>query len=344
MVHGPSSALALAAYALLFGAAMTAAAKSFDRYLLPAFPALDLLAGLGLTLAARRLRPFGGAGWLLAGAFVLPLLIYPLATSLPYALTWYNPLAGGGAAAQQALSVGWGEGLDVVARYLNAKPDAARIKVAMPGEIYTTVLGAQFAGAVMPAEGADPSANGADYFVTYIRAPQDADPIYDSRFQTWQPEVIARLAGIEYARVYPAGLGIPLGATFGEPTAPVATLEGYGLDTAATRAGRPVTAKLFWRSLADPPTDARVLLTLDDPAGREVARSEAPIGTLERDRVRARPYQVQIPAGLAPGEYPLWVSLASQGQPLPLAAPPAALAPGAPRRPDRVILRTIRVR
>ena len=63
------------------------------------------------------------------------------------------------------------------------------------------MLGAQFAGAVMlAAQGADPSANGADYFVTYIRAPQDADPIYDPRFQTWQPGVIARLAGIEYAR------------------------------------------------------------------------------------------------------------------------------------------------
>src|SRR5207248_348046 len=114
-------AVALLAYAVLFGLAMTFAAKSFDRYLLPAFPALDLLAGLGLALSARRLRWIGGAGRLLAGAFLLPLLVYPLATSLPYALTWYNPLAGGGPAAQAALMVGWGEGLDQVARYLNAR-------------------------------------------------------------------------------------------------------------------------------------------------------------------------------------------------------------------------------
>ena len=35
-------------FVLGFGAAMTVAAKGFDRYLLPIFPALDLLAGLGL--------------------------------------------------------------------------------------------------------------------------------------------------------------------------------------------------------------------------------------------------------------------------------------------------------
>ena len=346
IVHRPSSVVpALAAYALIFAAAMTAAAKSFDRYLLPAFPALDLLAGLGLTLAARRLRPFGGAGRLLAVAFLLPLLVYPLATSLPYALTWYNPLAGGGSAAQRALTVGWGEGLDVVARYLNARPNAERLKVAMPGEIYTTVLDSQFAGQVMPAEGGDPAANGADYFVTYIRAPQDADPVYDPRFQTWQAEAVARLGGIEYARVYRATLGIPLGATFGDPASPLATLEGYGLDLTSTRTGRPVTARLFWRLLADPPPDSRVLLSLHDPTDREVARTENPLGPFERDRPRPRQYQLQVPTGLPPGEYQLWVALtAAQDQPVPLTAPPTALAPGAPQHPSRAILRTIRVR
>src|SRR4029079_17870405 len=62
-VSGRGGLLAiLAAYAVLFGFAMTFAGKSFDRYLLPAFPAIDLLAGFGLALVARRVGGRGAAG------------------------------------------------------------------------------------------------------------------------------------------------------------------------------------------------------------------------------------------------------------------------------------------
>lgn len=333
-------ALALLAFALLFGLAMTVAAKSFDRYLLPAFPTLDLLGGLGLAVTARRLRWVGGAGWLLAGAFMLPLLVYPVGTSLPYALAWYNPLFGGGPAAERALSVGWGEGLDQVARYLNRKPNAASLKVALPGEIYTTVLGAQFAGQVMPAEGGDPAANGADYFVTYIRAPQDAPPVYDPRFQRWSPELVVRLAGLDYARLYDAHLGIPLGASFGETV----RLEGYGLDSTISRPGRTIEATLFWRATGAPPPDLRVILVLRNAAGQEVARGASPLGTLEPGAVRPRSHSLPLPAGLSPGEYTLWVGLEDgAGRPLPLATRPEALAPGAPEDPRLAVLRSVRL-
>ena len=342
VVDHPLSIVALLAYAVLFGLAMTFAAKSFDRYLLPAFPALDLLAGLGLALSARRLRWIGGAGRLLAGAFLLPLLVYPLATSLPYALSWYNPLAGGGPAAQAALVVGWGEGLDQVARYLNARPNADRLKVAMPGQVYTTVLDSQFVGQVMPADGGDPSANDAAYFVTYIRAPQEiGPPVYDARFQTWQPEMAVRLAGLEYAHVYNSGLGVPIGATFGG----VAGLEGYGLDAVATRPGRTLNVKLFWRALGAVPGGTRTVLTLTDPAGRDVARAEAPLVPPEPGQTRPRSYQLALPTALPSGEYLAWVALeTAPGRPLPLAARPTALAVGAPEDPLRAVLRSIQVR
>jgi 4-amino-4-deoxy-L-arabinose transferase-like glycosyltransferase len=348
--HSPSVPLSLPlwgpvvtllAYALLFGLVMTFAAKSFDRYLLPAFPALDLLAGLGLALSARRLRWIGGAGRLLAGAFLLPLLVYPLATSLPYALTWYNPLAGGGSAAQAALAVGWGEGLDQVARYLNARPNAERLKVTMPGQVYTTVLDSQFVGQVMPAEGGDPSANDAAYFVTYVRGPQEVGPpLYDASFQSWQPELVVRLAGLEYARVYYSGLGVPIGATFSG----IAGLEGYGLDTVAGRPGRPLNVKLFWRALGAAPAGTRTVLTLTDPVGREVARSEAPFVPPEPGQARPRSYQLSLSTALTPGEYLAWVALeTAPGRPVPLAGRPSALAAGAPEDPLRAVLRSIQV-
>jgi 4-amino-4-deoxy-L-arabinose transferase-like glycosyltransferase len=336
-----AAAAALLAYAVFFGLLMTVAAKSFDRYLLPAFPALDLLAGLGLALSARRLRWAGGVAWLLIGAFLLPVAVFPLAISSPYPLAWYNPLAGGGPAAERVLAVGWGEGLDQVARYLNARPNPDRLKAAMPGEIYTTVLDAQFAGQVMPLEGGDPSSNDSAYFVTYVRAPQDAPPVYDPRFQSWQPEYVVRLADIDYSRVYSAAFGVPIEAVFGE----VARLEGYGLEPLVTRPGRPLHVKLFWRALAPVLSQSRVVVLLLDSGNREVARADWPLGPMEAGQARPRAYQLQLPGSLPAGEYLVWVGLESpSGEPLPLMGRPNALAPTAPEQPSLVVLRSVQVR
>ena len=39
----------------------------------------------------------------------------------PYYFPYYNPLMGGGSTAPYMLNIGWGEGLDQAARYLNEK-------------------------------------------------------------------------------------------------------------------------------------------------------------------------------------------------------------------------------
>ena len=61
-------------------------------------------------------------------AFVPALCLAILGLSLiavrPYPLSYYNPLLGGGATASRWLLVGWGEGLDQVAVYLNAQDGA----------------------------------------------------------------------------------------------------------------------------------------------------------------------------------------------------------------------------
>ena len=50
-------------------------------------------------------------------------------STYPYYLSYYNPLIGGSRVAPQVMQVGWGEGLDQAARYLNQKPGAAKLKV-----------------------------------------------------------------------------------------------------------------------------------------------------------------------------------------------------------------------
>ena len=97
----------------------------------------------------------------------------------PYELTYANPLLGGNPAAQRTIASGWGEGLDEAARYLNDRTGSARLKVSMPGEIYTTVLDAQLNGTVAPAEGYD--AGVYDALVVYRRNNQlgERPPFFD---------------------------------------------------------------------------------------------------------------------------------------------------------------------
>ncbi len=121
---------ALAFFAVIFVVAMTIPAKKFDRYVLPVFLALDVIAAIGWLVLAqlpwrsgaqawqRRLRAISPTAALLSIAFLLH-GIFTLFT-YPYYLTYFNPLAGGSRTAPHVLFVGWGEGLDEAARWLNA--------------------------------------------------------------------------------------------------------------------------------------------------------------------------------------------------------------------------------
>ena len=143
------STLGLVAFALLFAAVMTLSAKKFDRYISPVFVVLDIVAALGwlgLTQAVlgwwheRRSRtaPAGAVPPLsvpsrLSGLVVLSaiFLLHGLFAFVhyPYYFTYYNPLVGGSRTAPGVLMVGWGEGLDAAARWLNQQPEAAELRV-----------------------------------------------------------------------------------------------------------------------------------------------------------------------------------------------------------------------
>lgn len=132
--------LILTLFAGLFLLLMSLSAKKFDRYIVPVFLSLDILAGFGWAILLQGLtKPIqnlshnrhlplitaiilGGAvlGWQMGGT---------LATA-PYYLTYYNPLVGGQRRAPQILTTGWGEGIDQAARYLNTLPEAYKLTVA----------------------------------------------------------------------------------------------------------------------------------------------------------------------------------------------------------------------
>jgi len=200
-------------FVVFFIAFMTFGAKKFDRYLLPIFPVLDLIAAVGygglLLLIVRLLERILGTGrkgwkawwrWLPVALGVAAVLTVAGRTSLPYAphfLSYYNPLLGGGEAAAEEMPVGWGEGVDLAADYLNGVGDAPELKVATWA---VAGLAPLFDGQVLPLS--EDNVPIADYILLYLGDVQ-ADGPFIQELTKQKPSYVARLHGIDYAWVYP---------------------------------------------------------------------------------------------------------------------------------------------
>lgn len=188
-------AIWLVAYVILFASFMTLGPKKLDRYMLPAIMVLDLLAGVGLWMLATRLTAHG---------LRLAVLVAPLALqvalfwqSYPYPLAFYNPLLGGAAGAQRAIMVGWGEGLEQTAAYLNRQPGAEKLVAAT---LYHHVLRPRFRGSTVPI--VEPTQ--LDYYVLYVNmAQRNLIPVaVQQAMAAGPPEFTAVVQGVEFAWVY----------------------------------------------------------------------------------------------------------------------------------------------
>jgi 4-amino-4-deoxy-L-arabinose transferase-like glycosyltransferase len=181
---------ALVLFILLFSVLMTLGAKKFDRYLLPIFPMMGLVAARGLVRLGQRMRghyqPIGLA----------VLTMVQLALTLPhhpYYLSYYNPVAGGALLAPRTLLVGWGEGMEQAAAYLNAKEDGPELRVTA---WYQPPLAPFLQGEASVLSDADYST---DYFVFYINELQ-RDPSRAQRYCLPKAlEKVIRAKGIDYA-------------------------------------------------------------------------------------------------------------------------------------------------
>jgi len=130
--------ISLVLYIVLFTLALSTMGSKYGRYLLPAFPALGIVSAWGLLQlmdkakfalvgrfpsgAHRSTRGHTMTGLLLA----LSLQAGFSVTSYPYYLNFCNSMI----CNSVMTGVGWGEGLDQAARYLNAKENPADLTVA----------------------------------------------------------------------------------------------------------------------------------------------------------------------------------------------------------------------
>jgi 4-amino-4-deoxy-L-arabinose transferase-like glycosyltransferase len=319
---------------LLFG---DLSPKKQDRYLLPLFPFLDLLAAFAFvkvsesanqqiskwtnTQYATRSTQYAIRSTQHAVRIALPLLLLivhalPVLTAYPYYLAYFNPLLGGLPRAVETTLVGWGEGMEQAAAYLNQRPDADQLYVvAVPAQTFLPYFrgkGENFY--------TNDVALRADYVVLYVSQSQRLAPSPEivRYFRAMDAERTVYVRGVPYAWIYPGPklitADVPSDATlanvgFGDQL----RLAGYQIPNSASPVSR-LEVVLYWHALAPMNTDYSVSVRLVAPDGTWVAQHDGwPAGgLLPTSQLRAGDYvrdahSMALPASVAPGEYALQV-------------------------------------
>ena len=203
------TAIALGTVALLFTVCLSLTSKKFARYLLPAFPMLDLLAGIGLfslvkgigaTLKKQHLRYAAQTGCV---GLVLLLTVVPVFALHPYYGTYYNP-CWKVTDITKIITVNDTSGVYLAAAYLNQKTDAPQLAV-QASDLGAEFLRYYFQGTVYRSDtdriaGSD-ALRDADYEVVYIRDLQIGRVPKEGKRRGRLEHVIS-LNGIEHVWIY----------------------------------------------------------------------------------------------------------------------------------------------
>jgi hypothetical protein len=334
----------LTLFALLLTVGLSLFTKKLNRYLIPAFPALDIIAAVGLVGFADWLRAFdtrrrvAARGWgRMVGAAVLAAVVVlaPLNALRwhPYGLIAFNQALGGLDAAARTVALGSGEGLEQVAAWLNDQPDITGVTTITP-----------LASSIQPylREGADAidvraapqlPAN-AGYVVVYINRAQKVplDPPLDQFYGVVPPLHIVQLKGLPYAWIYhaPPAMATQRTVDFGD------ALRLHGLSMSAVERGQPLTVQLAWLKRAESASDYVLFAHLIGPDGQRVAQVDIPypVSAWQPGRYERTEVPLALPADAPAGQYRLMIGLydPATGQRLPLgsaAADPALNGPDA---------------
>jgi 4-amino-4-deoxy-L-arabinose transferase-like glycosyltransferase len=340
---------ALAWYVLLFTAMLTLSPKKFNRYLVPVFPALDVLAAVALVWStewivarSKRVRE-GGKRWayaLMVGGVTLGGSLNVLGWH-PYALAGYNQLLGGAPMGARVFMAGWGEGLEQVAAWLNEQPNITGVLTVTTMRAGLQAYLKPGAQSMSPADSTLPPQAG--YVVVYKQQAQmkAIGPPFDQFYGKVEPLFTVRIHGVEYAWVYEAPpSATPVEATFGEGAA----VYGYRLEGPARR-GQPLPVTVVWKPHTTIPEGTMLFAHLLAPDGQRVANVDVPVSSAswQPDRYGSLTIPLDIPATVAHGSYRLVVGLYALegGQRLTLRSP-QVLEP-AVDGPDALLLATINV-
>lgn len=207
--------LMLLLYVAVYVGIMSLGEKKFDRYLLPVFLPLDLIAGVGWVAAIdlivsryERLRK----PVFEYGAIAL-LAVFQMAFALPYQpyyLNYYNPLLGKADEIPADMFAGWGEGLSEAALYLdqnvNMEKNVAIAWYPLAFNWFSQGLGFWaepiYADVEISEEQLAEYLN-ADYAVIYINQWQRDMPLQLlEAIEGLDPEHVVYINDVEYVRIY----------------------------------------------------------------------------------------------------------------------------------------------
>lgn len=346
--HPPSPISQLLLFILVLLLELTFIVSKVDRFMLIFFPALNILAAVGLdiliTYASRAVQHGRRAlhDYLPAGLALLVLVVQLTQTipAHPYYYTYWNPLLGGGRVAMDLLPVGAGEGIDRAMAFLNRQPDAADS---------TVVCGASepwcrrtFTGHTLrSASYVSGEWITADYATLYISHLQRHNyPAEVVEFlMSQEPLYRVELNGATYALVFTVP-DVPRFAGPWNDLAGQARLLGFDLGQPTQPAGGVVNAGVWWVNMGA--GVGNLVVRLVDRSGYEWAR--APVRPLpeyadippEQTAVVAGQAAVELPPGMPPGSYFWRIGVVNEAArlvgefSLPDDAGNLAVAPGSP--------------
>jgi 4-amino-4-deoxy-L-arabinose transferase-like glycosyltransferase len=326
----------LLAFVILFVLFLTFGEKKQDRYILPVYPILGIVAAIGLVRISSPPRRSTRAGKspvsnLQTLLFVVILFFQGLLVvfNYPYYLTYYNPLLGGIQVAERMVTVGWGEGLELAAEYLNQKPDAEDMRVSA---WYQSTFAPFFKGEAISYSQEKGKAMAGDYVVFYINQLQRRFPdeeLYHYFETRYQPDQIIPLKGVNYVVIYPG----PRIQHYVEDRVDeqrrvyrgIAALLGWDWLGVAN-AERPVVApgealpfRLYWEYLGKVPEEEFFfrLVGPDEQVWAEgvsqpVLDENGDPATWRQGQIITEEGELPVPPGTPPGEYQLQIGFYTQ--------------------------------
>lgn len=302
---------------------MTIGEKKQDRYFLPVYPWLNLIAAAGFiwilngafrliqTLHAREtLRLMLVRGSLIV--LIVGVNGWALWRHYPYYFTYYNPLVGGPVAAQEVLTIGWGEGLDIAASFMNAQFSTQRTRVS---SWYESTFAPYYYGPTISYSDHKGRALAGDFVIFYVNQRQRQFPdsvLFDYYTSRFEPIHVVNLQGIDYVWIYPS-FGLD---HFGpeQVYTGMAGLLGWEWlgGTEQLVPGQTTRLALFWEYLGKDPREV-FYFRLEDTQGRSWAEGRTsldntmnpPLGEWRIGEILYEEGGITLPREMPPGQYRL---------------------------------------
>jgi hypothetical protein len=315
----------LAAFVILFVLALSLFPKKLNRYIVPTFPVLNILAAVGLVWATERLlhlfRRWRRSDTTLAhgpmrARWVVVCVVGVLAVCNaawwhPYFVVAFNQALGGAPTGARTFLLGDGEGMREAADWLHQQPNITGVTVASTMINSFQPFLRHGEQAVSPDEQLSEQVG---YVVVYLRHTQRGplrEP-FSYFYPAAQPVHTVTIHDVEYAWIYevPPPVANPVEATFDHDI----RLRGYEVDTTALRSTGMLSLTVQWQAFAPPEQDYLMFVHVLDSSGQTIGQTDAPpagpaapTSAWETGRSYTWVHPVPVPVDLPPGDY--WLSI-----------------------------------